>query len=953
MYFSLSPRRLPLAFSLATAGLLAGPAAAQVSAPSALPAPTAQLPLDPAVRVGRLPNGLTYYIRRNATPAHQAKLVLANKAGSLLEDDDQRGLAHFLEHLAFNGTRDYPKQELINYLQRAGVRFGADLNAYTTQTETVFELPLPTDQPGLLQQGVNILANWAGRLSLAPAEMEQERNIILEEARMRGLNAPERVRHQLAPVLLNRARTSEREAIGLEQVMRTAPLARLRQFYHDWYRPDLQAVVAVGDFDPDQVEEYIKQYFGDLQNPSPERPLPSYPVPSRPGTEVLLVTDPELATTRLTSVVRQPALPAGTVAEYTAGLDRQLFGYAVQQRLAELSRQPRPPFQSASASYAGLTDDTDALGMQVTVAHPAEAPAAVAALLREVLRPIGAAEAARAKAALRASFDALWQERDKHASDSYAREYVQLFLHQTPAPGLATERALALAHLATVTPAQLSALAAGFVRPDNRALLLQAPRADQAQLPDAATLTAWFQPPASLAADATAAADTATADAAPLVAVPAGGRIVRERRQPAVGATELQLSNGVRVVLKPTTLQNNEILLGSYAFGGTSRASDADFTSAAMSVPLVLSSGAGTWPARRLRERLTGHDVAVVPALGELSQGLQGHSSPAELETALQLIYLYCAQPRHDSLTWATIRNSTLANLAARSPEPSRVFIDTVAAVLSGGNFRRQTPTAARVQAASQAVAEAYYNARFGNAAGFTFVLVGNLDSTTVRPLLARYLGALPALPGRPGTYRNLHIAPPAGPLTKVVRLGHDDKATVRLVFQGKHHYSARHNMTLRVLEDLLELRLLARLREQEGGVYTPSVQASASKLPTGRYSCTILFNCAPANADKLVAATLDEIQTLATRGPAPDDLAKVLAEQRADLARQGSTNGYWLGYLLGQYQNHEPLAARLAQLRLLASITPADARRAARRYLAPRHLLRFELLPVSESPRG
>lgn len=946
----LSLRWPPLACLLTATGLAAGPGHAQAPAPAPL-APTAQLPLDPAVRVGHLPNGLTYYIRRNATPAHQAKLVLANKAGSLLEENDQRGLAHFLEHLAFNGTRDYPKQELISYLQRAGVRFGADLNAYTTQTETVFELPLPTDQPGLLQQGVNILANWAGRLTLAPAEMEQERNIILEEARTRGLNANERVRRQLAPALLNRARTSEREAIGLEQVVRTAPLARLQQFYHDWYRPDLQAVVAVGDFDPDQVEAYIKQYFGDLQNPSPERPLPSYPVPSRPGTEVVLVTDPELATTRLTSVVRQPALPAGTVAEYTAGLDRQLVGYVVQQRLAELSRQPRPPFQSASASYASLTDNTDALGMQVTVARPAEAPAAVAALLSEVLRPLSAAETTRAKTALRSSFDALWQERDKHASDSYAREYVQLFLHHTPAPGLATERDLALAHLATVTPAQLSALAAGFVRPDNRALLLQAPRTDQAQLPDAVTLTAWFQPPASLAADA--AADTATTDAAPLVAVPAGGRIVRERRQPAVGATELQLSNGVRVVLKPTALQNNEILLGSYAFGGTSRASDADFTSAAMSVPLVLNSGAGTWPARRLRERLTGHDVAVVPALGELSQGLQGRSSPAELETALQLIYLYCTQPRHDSLAWAAIRNSTLANLAARSPEPGRVFLDTVAAVLSGGSFRRQVPTAARVQAASQAVAAAYYNARFGNAAGFTFVLVGNLDSATVRPLLARYLGALPALPGRPGTYRNLHIAPPAGPLTKVVRLGHDDKATVRLVFQGKYQYSARHNMTLRVLEDLLELRLLARLREQEGGVYTPSVQASASKLPTGRYSCTILFNCAPANVDKLVAATLDEIQTLATRGPAPDDLAKVLAEQRADLARQGSTNAYWLGYLLGQYQNNEPLAARLAQPSLLASITPADARRAGRRYLAARHLLRFELLPAGEAPRG
>ena len=937
----LSPSWLLLACSLA----LAGPSLvhAQVPVLPAPPAPAARLPLDPAVRTGRLPNGLTYYIRRNATPAHQAKLVLANKAGALLEDDDQRGLAHFVEHLAFNGTRDYPKQELIGYLQRAGVRFGADLNAYTTQTETVFELPLPTDQPGLLQQGVNILANWAGHLTLAPAEMEQERGIILEEARARGRNADERVRRQLSPVLLNHARSTEREAIGLEQVVRTAPLARLRQFYHDWYRPDLQAVVAVGDFDPDQVEGYIKQYFSDLKNPSPARPLPAYPVPARPGTEVLLITDPELATTQVASVVRQPALPAGTGAEFEAGIDRQLFTYTVQRRLAELRRQPRPPFQEASASFGSLTDDTDALGMQVTVLHPAEAPAAVAALLREVLRPFGAAETARAQAAMRASLAAQWQERDKRPSDSYAREYVQLFLHQAAAPGLATERDLALAHLATVTPARLSALAAGFVRPDNRALLLQAPTAEQAQLPDTATLTAWFQPPAGLAA----AADTAAADDKPLVAVPAGGRIVRERRQPAVGATELLLGNGLRVILKPTSLQNNEILLGGYAFGGTSLASDADFTSAAMSAPLVLSSGVGAWPARRLRERLTGHEVGVAPSIGELTQGVQGHSSPAELETALQLVYLYCTQPRPDSLAWATIRQAALANIASRRPEPSRVFLDTLAAVLNGHNFRRLAPTAARVQAASQAVAEAFYRARFGNAAGFTFVLVGNLDSATVRPLLARYLGALPTLPGRPATYRNRQRLPPAGPLTKVVRQGHEDKATVQLVYQGSFRYGPKTNLTLHVLEDLLELRLLARLREQEGGVYTPSVRAGASKLPTGRYTCTITFSCAPANVDRLVAATLAEIRTLATRGPAADDFAKVLAEQRADLARQGTTNAYWLGYLLGQYQNGEPLAARLAQPRLLTALTPAAARRAARRYLAPRRLLRFELLPA------
>jgi zinc protease len=917
-----------------------------------LPPPTVPLPLDPAVRTGRLPNGLTYYIRRNARPAHEAKLVLANRVGALAEDEDQRGLAHFLEHMAFNGTRDFPKHELISTLQRAGVRFGADLNAYTNEEETVYELPLPTNQPGLLRQGISILANWAGHITLDEQEIAQERGVILEEGRQRGRDVAERVRRQENPVLLHHARLTEREPIGLEQVVRTAPAARLRQFYHDWYRPDLQAVIAVGDFDPDQVEAYIKMYFGELKNPTPERPLLAAQVPVLPATEVLLVTDPELPTTEVSSVVRQPAGPAGTATALQTELEWQLVNYCLQTRLDELSRQPHPPFQSAAAGFGSLATPTNALSMSVKVAHPADARAAVAALLRAVTRPLGAAEVARAKATLRVDLDAQWQERANTPSATYADAYVQYFLHQTAAPDPAVEHELLLHHLATLTPAYLSTLATGFTRPTDRLLLVEAPRADQAQLPDAATLTAWFTPPAplsaateALAADSVA-ADSVAADNQPLLASPAGGRIVREKRLAALGVTELLLSNGVRVLLKPTTLKNNEILLDSYAFGGTSRASDAEFTSALMSVPLVQASGVGSWPRAQLSERLAGHEVGVRPAVGELTQGLQAQCSPAELETALQLVYLYCTQPRHDSLAWSTLKSQVLAGLTTRSPEPSRVFLDSVATVLGGRSFRRLAPTPARVQAASQEVAEAFYRASFGNAAGFTFVLVGNIDSATARPLLARYLGGLPSQPGRPATFRNLNQQPPAGPLTKVVRAGHEDKATVQLVFQGPHAYSPRHSMSLRLLKDLLELRLLERLREQEGGVYSPSLQAGSRKLPTGRYSFTITFSCAPANVEKLVAATLEEIHTLATRGPQPDDFAKVLAEQRADLARQGSTNGYWLGYLLNQCQNDEPLTARQAQPRLLAALTPAETRRAARHYLNPQHLLRFELLP-------
>lgn len=902
------------------------------------------LPVDQSVIIGKLPNGLTYYIRANAEPKSRAELYLVNKAGSVLENDDQQGLAHFTEHMAFNGTRDFPKNQMVDYLQKAGVKFGADLNAYTSFNETVFQLPLPTDTVAVFEKGFNILANWAGYVSFDPAEIDKERGVVLEEERLRGKNAQERMQQQTLPVLLNNSRYALRLPIGKEDILKNFKPETIKAFYQDWYRPDLQAVIAVGDFDPKRVEALIKQNFSQLKNPAAEKPRTKYSVPAAPGTAVKIVTDPEYPYTIAQIIVKHPGTVTKTTGDYMQQVRVQLFNQMLNARLNELLQKPNPPFLYGRTSYGNFIGDQDAY-TSLVVAKPGELEKAVKAVVAESERArkfgFTLTELERAKQDALVGIGNAYRERDKTPSANFVREYQANFLTGEAIPGIDYEYNFYIGNIYKVSLADMNAMAGKFISDQNRVVIVQAPDKEKANLPDEKTLLNWI---ATGGQNVTAYIDNVSSD--PLLAkAPEGTKVAKQDTDEAIGTTTLTLGNGVKVILKPTEYRNDQILISGYAFGGTSLATDDEFTSANLASSIISGSGIAQFNQGMLDKKMAGKNLSISPYISEFAQGISGSASPADFETALQLVYLYFTQPRKDKDIWDANIDQTRAVLSSRGLDPGSVYQDTVSAVLSNYNFRGMVTTLSRLNAATLDKAYDFYKKRFADASGFTFTLVGNFNVETVKPYLEHYLGGLPSTNSKE-TYKNMNIQPPAGVITKTVNKGVGDKSTVQLVFSGDYDYNEANNIQVDALEEVLNIKLIERLREQESGVYAPGVRASYRKVPGARYTFTISFGCAPENVDKLINATMEEIGKIKQSGALPADIQKFVAEEARSTQQQLKQNVFWAGYLASSAQNGENPDQILSHVNSLEQITPQSTKDAANKYLSGKNLIKLILMP-------
>jgi zinc protease len=902
------------------------------------------LPLDPAVRTGKLPNGLTYYIRRNTEPKNRVVLYLVNKVGSILESEDQRGLAHFMEHMSFNGTTHFPKNDLVDYLQKSGVRFGADINAYTSFDETVYELPIPSDKPDVLKNGIQIVRDWAQDATLDPVEIDKERGVVLEEKRL-GKGAGERMRRVYWPVILNNSRYSERLPIGLDTVLNHFKPATIRRFYHDWYRPDLQAVIVVGDIDVDQMERTIKEKFSDLKNPAGERPRTTYTVPLTGKDHFVAVTDKEMTSTEVEVLIQHKALPLKTDADYRISLMQELFNEMIGQRYGELSRRSDPPFVKGSAGISGFMGGLDMYAASVT-ARPGELEKGFKAVWRETERVkrfgFTQSELDRAKVSYLSAMEAALKEKDKTPSEAYVKEYQQYFLKDVAAPGIEKEYAESQRDLPGITLAEVDALAGKYMTATDRDILLLAPEKDKAQLPDSATVTGWLR---AVAAEDLQPYKDEMSTKPFLSSTPVPGKITAEQQDTTLNITTLTLSNGVKVVLKPTDFKNDQILFSSFAAGGTSLYPDADYESAASATGLIAAGGAGNYNVTELGKYLTGKQIGVQPYIGERTQGISGGATPKDLESALQLVYAYFTEPRKDEDVFKSIIGRSEAGLANRGNDPNSVFGDTVSAILGNYNIRRTGPTLEKLHQVDLDKAFRIYKERFSDASGFTFTFVGSIDVATIKPLLEKYLGSLPAThAGEQAKDLGIHI--PAGQLTKIVYKGTEPKATVYLVFSGTFDYSAENRVRLDALKEALQIRLIQRLREDESGVYSPGVRVNMGKLPEARYAFIISFGCAPENADKLVASALNEVGKLRTAGPLQENVDKWRAEDRSTRETQLKTNSWWMGYLSGQLENGEDLHQLDGYSPIVDGIAPAALKETAIKYLSGDNYIRLELLP-------
>jgi len=920
-----------------------GPPADQSTASGAAARPTvpvpealdAQIPTDSTLRKGRLANGLTYYVRHNAAPEHRAELWLVVNAGSLLEDDDQQGLAHFIEHMAFNGTRHFAHQDLVDYLESIGMRFGPDINAYTSYDETAYLLQVPTDRPGALDKGLQILDDWADGITFDPAEVDQERGVLVEEWRL-GRGAEGRLIDAQIPVLFADSRYAERLPIGSKQVLETASRDKIERFYRDWYRPSLMAVIAVGDFDPDRIERTIRRRFGDLENPKDPRPREVFEVPGHDKTLFATFTDPELTVTSVSVYTKLPRRPEGSVGDYRRGLVEGVYHGMINDRLYEIGHGPDPPFLYAVSETDSLVRTADVDQQEAGVQEGGVLPG-LDALLTEIERVhrfgFTAGELERTKKSLLRAYDRTWVQRENRSSGSYAAEYSRNFLEDEPIPGIAAEVEMAHRFVPEITLDEVNALAQVRTTEANRVILLAGPEASADTLPSEDDLLAVFekvrQRPIEPYTDA--------APEGPLMAeIPPPGTIVSRRQIKALGVTEWTLSNGVRVVLKPTELRQDQVLLTGFSPGGSSLEPIADHLSASYAAEVISLGGLGSHDELALAKLMAGKVAQVSPYIDELEEGVDGASSAEDLESLFQLVHLALTAPRLDRQAIASYKARVRPLLENRLADPEQVFIEAMYKRLTGDNPRRQPLTPERLDAIDPDRALAIYRDRYADASDFTFVLVGSFDPEAVETMVTTYLGSLPTT-GREETWRDIGIERPDTPTEVVVRRGIEPKGQVWIVLGQPVDPATVDRRTRRFMSALaqaLEIRLREVMREDLGAIYTIGVSTELTWRPRGRASTSIRFGCAPDRARDLVETVHREIERIEQGHLSPELAAKV----REILLRQHETdtqdNSFWLGALADSFRRNEDPTGLLDFDDTLRDLTADDLVRTARRFV-------------------
>lgn len=906
------------------------------------------LPLDPAVRAGRLENGLSYYIRRNARPAGRVELRLVVNAGSVLETEQQLGLAHFVEHMAFNGTRRFEKQGLVDFLERSGMRFGAHVNAYTSFDETVYMLRVPTDRGGVVDTAFMVLEDWAGGVSFDSVEVERERGVVIEEWRL-GQGAEERVRQQQMPVLFASSRYAVRLPIGTLESLQRFEHASLRQFYRDWYRPELMAVVVVGAIDPADVERRIRAGFGSLRKRPGSPPRPLFPVPAGDTTRVQVVTDAELTTSSVDVYHPRPVRPRATEGAYRERLIESIYHGMLNRRLAEITQKPDAPFvngYSAQGRYVRTSDfhAVGALAREGGVERALEAVLAEAARARQ--HGFTPGELERMTADILRSYQQGFAERNQQESNALAAEYVAHFLYEEPAPGIAAAYELVRTMLPGIALPEVNAVAQSAVSDRGRVVLASVPRKEAVRPPTPASLRAAI---ARATSTRLAAYDDAVSSEPLLSDPPAPGRIVATERDSALGTTTWRLSNGARVVVKPTDFKADEVLISAFSPGGVSLASDADALAAALAPFAVTAGGVGAHDAIALQKKLAGKALHVTPYVAELTEGLVGSSSPRDLATFFQLFHLHVTAPRRDSAAYAAMQQNFRTVFENRELNPSTAMSDTLSVVLAQHHPRRRPITAARLDSVTYERAFAMYEERFRDGGDFTVVIVGAVDLDSLRPLVEQYVASLPGT-GRVERGRDVGVRPPSGRVERVVQRGVEPQSATAMVFTSEFDYTPDNRVALSAAAEVLSIRLREALREALGATYGVGVSASASRFPVPSATLSVNFGSAPERADELAAAARAEIDSLRAVGPAPEALEKVKQTMLRERETNLRENQYWLDRLVGALETGDDPRLLLSTEARIQALTVEQVRDAVRRWVLPERFVRVTLVPERDS---
>jgi zinc protease len=907
----------------------------------------AKLTADPDVKIGKLSNGLTYYIRKNVIPAKKVQLRLVVNAGSVLEKPDQQGLAHMMEHMNFNGSTHFKKNELVSYLQTIGVKFGADLNAYTGFDETVYILPIPSDDPEKIDKGFTILEDWAGNATLDTSEINKERGVVLEESRL-GTGAQQRMGKKFYPQLFNNSLYSLRIPIGKDSILQNFKAQSLVDFYKTWYRPDLMAVIVVGDIDPALAEKEITKHFNHLKNPAKEIPRPAIiPIAERKENLGMVLTDKE-QTFKILQVFNhiEKATPINTWGKYRETIVEGIFNSLINQRLTELTQQADPPFLFGSTSFGNFIRGYRAF---ISVAAIGDKPAknAIDALVNttETVKKYGflQTELDRAKASLLNQSEKAYTDKDKTESAGLVQNYINNFLTGIPITSISSRYAFIKQTLPGITLAEVNALSKKMESSQGKFAMLLAPEKDAAVLPSDNELVKMLIDAHKLPVKAY---EEKAVAANLMIKKPAPGKVTAETANAALGTTDLTLSNGITITLKPTTFKNDEIHMDAWRWGGTNSYGLADKENAENTATIVDAMGIANFTPTDLNRFLSGKSVEAHPYLNDYDEGIEGSSSVKDFETFLQLVNLYITQPGKDEKLFQSYINAQKAFAENAKANPNSYFSDTLSRIEYDNNPWAPTiSSVADYDKISLDKVLSIYKSIYGNVYGMHFTFVGNIDINKVKPLLETYLGSLPTSP-KENKFTDEGLRPVKGVVKTTIYKGAAKQSRVNIIFNGEATYSMDENLKMRVMLDALNIKFIEKLREEMSGIYGGGMNGGIINRPYNHYTITVSFPCGPENVDKLVKASLDLIKNAQDNGIEQSYLDKVKETLKKQHEDQTVQNTYWLNSLSRAWIEREDPSWMLDYTKKVDAITVQDLQQAAKKYFNMQNYIQAVLDP-------
>ncbi|OQB30424.1 MAG: Peptidase M16 inactive domain protein [Bacteroidetes bacterium ADurb.Bin174] len=868
------------------------------------------VPIDPKVRYGKLDNGLTYYIRHNEKPKERAEFYIAQNVGAILENDDQNGLAHFLEHMAFNGTKNFPDKLIIEYFETVGVKFGANINAYTSLDETVYNLSnVPTIREGIVDSALLVLHDWSGFISLLGEEIDAERGVIREEWRTGA--GPERRMWKAANYLkYPDSQYAKRDVIGDTAVINNFDHEALRAFYRKWYRPDLQAIAVVGDIDVDRIEEKIKIMFADIPAKENAGERPIYPIHDNVEPIISIVKDKEARVTRIELEYKHDVMPdkmKKSIAGYMFDIMSNIISTVMSYRFDEITQQADASFVDGGAFYGNLVKSKDAFNLIAIPKEGQEAEGLKALLLEaEKIRRFGLtnSEIERAKIDLLTSLENAYNDRDNQSNRNLVREYVRHFLDGEVIPGIEWEFENSKTLMPFLTAETVNAVLTNFITDENLIISFMAPDKPTVLIPSEEEIL-------QILAEAKVTELTAKEEEdlnKPLIEkAPKAGKIKKASYDEVLETTQWKLSNGVKVIFKKTDFKNDEILMNAFSEGGLSKVKNMDdLVSGNLAASVVANNGLGEFSTVELNKVLTGKIASASPNIGNYYEGFSGRSSVTDFETMLQLVYLYYTAPRKDDNAYGALINMYKAALANKENDPRQAFSDSISLMIDNHHPRSIVFNLQTLEQLDQDKALAIFKDRFALPADFTFIFTGNIDveNETVKQAVLTYLGGLKSKKKKENFVDN-NIRTPQGVANNYfTRSMEINKASNFIVYSGTMPFNMQNNVTMTAIGSILNIRYLESIREKEGGSYGVGVRGSLGNTPIEEAILMMQFDTDPEKQAHLMGIIHKEVNEIVADGPRQDDLQKVKENMLKKYKEDLRENQWWSSALTGYYRD-------------------------------------------------